>query len=112
MNVSRLLITALLMTLTSCAGASNSTACGESFCLPDGAKMISRKAPVEDFNLYQVEEAGNRFVIYEGNHPQRLPGSVVLTVGNDWPSYLEVNGPCASEESCAVRSFAAKIVLR
>lgn len=101
-----------LLALIGCSSAAGPGVCGESFCLPGGAKLISRETPVEDFNLYRVEYAGNRFVIYEGNHPKRSPGSVVLTLGKKWPAYLEVSGPCASKGSCAVWSFAAKIRLR
>jgi hypothetical protein len=95
-----------------CSSAAEPLVCGESFCLPKGAKIISRQSPVEDFNLYRVEANANRFVIYEGNHPQRRHRSVVLTVGKDWPAFLEVSGPCASKEDCAVRLFAAKIAVR
>ena len=80
--------------------------------MPKEAKLISRETTLEDFNLYRVEDSGNHFVIYEGNHPQRGERSVVLTVGKDWPNYLEISGPCASMENCAVRSLAAKIVVR
>jgi hypothetical protein len=86
--------------------------CGESFCLPKEAKLVSRESPVEDFKIYQVDAAGSRFVIYEGNYPQRSSGSVVLTVSKDWPNYLEISGPCLSKENCAVKVFASKIVLR
>lgn len=112
MKGSRPTIALLLASLTGCSGAARSTVCGESFCLPDGAKLVSRETPVEDFNLYRVEEGGNRFFIYEGNHPQRGQGSVVLTTGKQWPNYLEVSGPCASKEDCAARSFAAKLAIR
>ena len=86
-------------------------ACGESFCLPKGAKLISRESPVEDFNLYRVEADGDRFLIYEGNAPQRSKGSVVLTMGKDWPQYLEVSGPC-SVLNCPLKPFAAKLTRR
>lgn len=104
-------IAILFGTLAACSGA-HSRVCGESFCLPNGAKLVERETPVEDFNLYRVEEGGNRFVIYEGNYPQRGQGSVVLTIGKRWPNYLEVSGPCASKQDCAVESFAAKLVIR
>ncbi len=67
---------------------------------------------MEDFNLYRVEAMGERFVVYEGNAPQRAKGSIVIPMEKGWPNYLEVNGPCASLENCAVQSFAAKIVRR
>ena len=103
----------LALLLIGCSGAAQlATVCGESFCLPEGAKIISRDSHAEDFNLYRVQEAGNRFVIYEGNHPKRSDGSVVLTLKKEWPNYLEVSGPCATEEDCPVRAFAAKIALR
>jgi hypothetical protein len=100
------------MIIAGCSPAAEPTICGESFCLPDGAKLISRETPVEDFNLYRVEANGDRFLIYEGNHPQRRKGSIVLTVGEDWPAFLEVSGRCSSEHDCPVRSFAKAIVLR
>lgn len=105
-------IAILLGTLAACSGGPQPGICGESFCLPSGAMLVGRETPVEDFNLYRVEEGGNRFVIYEGNHPERRQGSVVLTVGKEWPNYLEVSGPCASKQDCAVRSFAARLVIR
>ena len=102
----------LSILVVGCSSATQPSACGESFCLPHGAKLISRESPVEDFNLYRVEANGQRFVIYEGNHPKRRHGSVILTIGKEWPNFLEVSGPCASEDNCAARSFAKMIVLR
>ena len=67
---------------------------------------------MEDFNLYRVEAEGDSFLIYEGNAPQRSEGSILLTVGKDWPNFLEVTGPCASKENCAVKEFAAKLILQ
>jgi len=102
----------LLSLLAGCSWSAEPLVCGESFCLPKGSKLLSRQSPVEDFVLYHVEANGERFLIYEGNAPQRSPGSVVLTVGKSWPNFVEVNGPCASEQNCAVRSFASKIIIR
>jgi hypothetical protein len=112
MKGSHFSIALLLASLDACSGAAQPSVCGESFCLPEGAKLISRETPVEDFNLYRVQDAGKRFLIYEGNHPQRGKGSIVLTVGKQWPYYLEVSGPCASQQDCAVRTFAAKLTIR
>jgi len=112
MMSARLSLPLLYFLLAGCSGVAERSVCGESFCLPKGAKLISRESPVEDFILYRVEDNGERFLIYEGNAPQRAPGSVVLTVGKDWPNFVEVNGPCASNDNCAVKVFAAKIVVR
>ncbi len=113
MSAYRILL--LLVSLVMMAGpaqAAQSPVCGESFCLPKGARLVSRESPVRDFVIYRVEANGQRFVVYEGNHPQRRPGSIILTVGKIWPNYLEVSGPCASKENCALRSFTAQIALR
>lgn len=67
---------------------------------------------MKDFKLYRVEAQGERFLIYEGNHPQRREGSVVVTVGKEWPAFLEVSGACKGNDDCAVRSFAKALVLR
>jgi hypothetical protein len=88
---------------------------------------------VHDFNLYLVNWRGAQFTIYEGNHPNdrgvtpsktplRLPldpsatlrlhegrGSVFLKIGEGWPEYLDVMGPCASESRCAAALFAGKL---
>jgi hypothetical protein len=108
----RFTVLSLMCLLAGCSRRDEPSVCGESFCLPEGAKLISRETPVEDFNLYRVEAHGDRFLIYEGNAPQRSEGSVVLTVGKGWPNFLEISGPCASMENCAVKSFATKITLR
>lgn len=102
----------LLGTVAACSEEPQLGECGESFCLPNEAKLVERETPAEDFNIYRVENGGNRFVIYEGNHPQRDQGSVLLRTGKPWPNFLEVSGPCASKQDCAVRSFAAKLVIR
>jgi hypothetical protein len=102
----------LFLIVAGCSPSAKPSVCGENFCLPKGTKLISRETPVEDFNLYRVEANGERFLIYEGNHPQRSSGSVVLNVGKDWPAFLEVSGPCVSKKDCAVRSFASTIVIR
>jgi hypothetical protein len=102
----------MLWLLAACSQSAEPSVCGESFCLPKGAKLISREAPVEDFNLYRVEAQGDRFLIYEGNAPQRSEGSVVLNLGSNWPNFLEVSGPCASKDNCAVQAFASKITVR
>jgi len=112
MGTFRFTVLSFVCLLAGCTRSAEPSVCGESFCLPNGAKLIGRETPVEDFNLYRVEAQGDRFLIYEGNAPQRSEGSVVLTVGKDWPNFLEVSGPCVSKEDCAVKSFAAKISLR
>lgn len=86
--------------------------CGESFCFPQGTKLFSRKSPVEDFVLYRVEFQGERFVVYEGNAPQRRSGSFVIRWSENWPSYFEVAGPCASHAKCSAKRLAAEITQR
>jgi hypothetical protein len=98
--------------MASCSRPDQPPLCGESFCLPRGAKLISRQSPVHDFNLYRVEWNGDRFLIYEGNHPQRSKGSVVLEMRKDWPNYLQVSGACATPDHCAVKSFATELTRR
>jgi hypothetical protein len=101
------------MSLLAAGCSSQPRVCGESFCMPVGAKLISRETPVDDFNIYRVDYDGQRFLIYEGNAPARRPRSVVLeTKQKRWPQFVEVNGPCANDRDCATRSFAAKISLR
>lgn len=112
MNGSRLNLLSMLWLLAACSQSAEPPACGESFCLPKGATLISRETPVEDFNRYRVNMHGDRFLIYEGNAPKRSEGSVILNVGKGWPNFLEVSGPCASKEDCAVKAFAAKITIR
>lgn len=102
----------LVAGLIACSDTSPTEVCGESFCFPDGTKLISREAPVEDFNLYRVEAKGARFVVYEGNAPQRRQGSIVIPWAERWPTYLEVSGPCASPSNCPARSFAAELTHR
>jgi hypothetical protein len=99
----------LIAGLLACSEDPSSSVCGESFCFPKGTKLLSRQTPVEDFNLYRVEAKGQRFVVYEGNAPQRRKGSIVIPWAEGWPTYLEVNGPCASPSNCAAKSFAAEI---
>lgn len=102
----------LLAGLTACSERPSAKVCGESFCFPDGTNVLSREAPVEDFNLYRVEARGQRFTVYEGNAPQRRRGSIVIPWAQGWPNYLEVTGPCASPSTCAARAFAAEITRR
>ena len=109
MRVARLLPSLLLFGLVGCSEASSPKVCGESFCFPEGTKLLSQEAPVEDFNLYRVEANGQAFVVYEGNAPQRHQGSFVLPWRKGWPNYLEISGPCASPSNCAAMSFAAEI---
>ena len=112
MSIARLLPWVLLTGLVGCAEISSSEVCGESFCFPSGTKLLSREAPVEDFNLYRVERRGEQFVIYEGNAPQRRNGSIVIEWAEGWPDYLEITGPCVSPSNCAVTAFAAEITRR
>ena len=116
--------------------------CGESFCLPATATLVAKETPVHDFNIYQVEWRGERFGIYEGNHPRRQPesrssalslpldpsaklsvadgrGSVVIRIARDcragepcWPEFLDLTGPCASSDKCEVAAFAAELSRR
>src|SRR6476660_4185141 len=103
----------MTLLLIGCSGEKPTGPCGESFCLPFEARLLSKKTPLEDFNLYQVAWRGARFDIYEGNHPQGqddvggsvvgLPGnragmlrvrdgqaSIIFDTQNDWPAYLDV----------------------
>ena len=106
-----------LVALASCSSPSSKAYCGESFCLTEKPAAVSKAIPGEDFNLYRVEMAGKRFLIYEGNHPNtegdrpfgavapvpkgfasgQLFGSdrgyqVLLRTGkSDWPSYIAVS---------------------
>lgn len=102
----------LIVGLMACTETSAAKVCGESFCFPDETKLLSRETPVEDFNLYRVEARGERFVVYEGNAPQRRQGSIVIPWNESWPNYLEVTGPCAEPSNCAAKSFAAEITRR
>ena len=125
----------MTLSLIACAGERSTGPCGESFCLPPEARLVSKETPVEDFNLYKVAWRGGRFGIYEGNHPRgqddasgsvvRLPGgragtlrvsggrgSIIFDTQNEWPAYLDVRGPCQSTEDCLVKSLALEITLR
>ncbi len=102
----------LVAWLAACSDAPSSRVCGESFCFPEGTKLLSREAPVEDFNLYRVEAEGERFMVYEGNAPMRRQGSIVIPWAARWPNYLEVTGPCSSSTKCPVKAFSAKITRR
>jgi hypothetical protein len=133
MNMTVLLLVMLL--LVACAEERSTGPCGESFCLPSDAQLLSKQTPVEDFNLYQVAWRGAQFGIYEGNQPQgrddgsrakiSLPGgraatlrvsddggSIIVDMQKAWPAYLDVMGPCQSTEECPLRSFAGKLRLR
>lgn len=57
--------------------------CGETFCLGEGAHIVDKKSPVEDFNLYIVEFRRQNFQIYEGNNPspQIIEGSIIEKSG-------------------------------
>jgi hypothetical protein len=121
----------LTMILASCSSETSESDCGESFCLPYDAQLVSKRTPVEDFNLYQVEWNGRRFVIYEGNAPNEteivattlpLPldpearlrrdeghGSVTLRMHPQWPNYLQINGSCVQGEECAAATLARSI---
>ena len=126
------LVTLLLF---GCAGDKPTGPCGEGFCLPPDAQLLSKQTPVEDVNLYQVAWHGARFAIYEGNHPKglndadgsvfELPvrragtlrvsggrGSVIFDTQNKWPAYVDVMGPCESTENCQVKSLALELRLR
>lgn len=107
--------------------------CGEGFCLPNDAAVISRQAPA-DFNLYEVAWHGQKFRIYEGNYPDVGPvqrtkvslpldsaarlaalkgeGSVILGLGGDFPLFLDVMGPCSSTNSCSAVELAKSITMR
>jgi len=107
-----------------------SSRCGEKFCASPSAKLIGEQQP-EDFNTYQFEWGGNRFGIYEGDFPTLSHSSsepIVIAVGShaelrigdslsivsarlgdEWPRFLEVTGPCSSKDDCAVADFAKSL---
>lgn len=118
--------------LASCSAQDPRGECGESFCLPADAKMFARLNPVEDFNFYRLNWRGHLVEIYEGNQPMKRPeatastltlpldpkatlrlydggGSILIHMGDDWPTYLEVIGRCDSLHQCPVTSFAAEL---
>lgn len=123
----------LVMTLTSACSAQVG-ACGEAFCLPVEAKITAKAAPVDDFNLIDVEWNGEKFRLYEGDFPQtlRMQGHKVelpldqnaalnridgydkyaaigVHVQDVWPRYVEVNGPCPSSKERPALSLAASL---
>ena len=121
--------------LAGCSGQQPRGECGKSFCLPADAKIIARLTPVEDFNFYRMNWHGHLVEIYEGNQPMKRPeatsttvklpinsastlrlyeggGSILIRMGDDWPEFLEVLGPCSSPKQCPVASFAAELSRR
>lgn len=133
----RMTTKALLMTLllVGCERDRPTGACGQGFCLPRDAQLLSKQTPAEDFNLYQVMWRGTRFGIYEGNFPKglndpsgtvfELPvrragtlrvrgsrGSVIFGTQSKWPAYVDVTGPCQSPENCEVKALALELSLR
>ncbi|MDP9422352.1 MAG: hypothetical protein M3Q19_05875 [Pseudomonadota bacterium] len=134
MKLHLLSLTALLP-LVACTQVQSVGSCGESFCVPADAKLLGKRTPVEDFNIYQVAWRGSRFTIYEGNHPEGnddaggtvvgLPrnragtlrvgdreGSLIFDTQLDWPAYIDVMGPCPSIDNCPVKSLAREITFR
>ena len=138
----RTLLPLPFLLLMGCSTQEPRGSCGESFCLPASANLLAKETPVHDFNLYQVQWRGERFGIYEGNHPQvsvddssmntQLPidpsamlhvyegrGDVLIKVSTDcqsdelcWPAALHVMGPCQSSKQCRLKDFAAELSLR
>jgi len=121
-----------LLLIAGCDAPSSSGLCGESFCLPEGARLLSKQTPVEDFNLYQIAWRNARFSIYEGNAPAgwqgatgeaiRIPlsaravlrtengeGSLLIPTGKSFPGYLDVMGPCRRLDQCELTSFARQL---
>ena len=117
----------LLLFASSCSSPSAPAveACGESFCV--GGLMpgdLSKRTPIEDFNLYRFERNGTRFLIYEGNAPRESGGVVervragrfewellrdAETAGARlfrehlrWPQYLVITAECPSGERCGL----------
>ena len=129
MKVPFLLLVPLLC--TACAAHRSAGPCGESFCLPPEARLLTKRTPVEDFNLYHVEWNGAGFLIYEGNAPtegqgevRTLPlpldakaslrrngerGSVVMRLRPRWPNFLQIEGPCAPAGECLAATLARDI---
>lgn len=105
-------------------GASDN--CGETFCLPSSGRLLT-KEETSDFNTYQVKWDSKQFGIYEGDFPTLshsppepivLPvdgdaklwvgddmGIVNARVGDGWPRFLEITGPCWSLADCPVADF-------
>lgn len=106
-------------------------ACGESFCIQGiAAGELSKRSPVEDFNLYRVASRSD-FVIYEGNAPQEggqtfdrvVIGDTTWAISRDgeaiearlfrpnlqWPQYLVVTRPCQPIQRCEIDAFLATI---
>jgi hypothetical protein len=104
--------------------------CGKAFCYSPSAKLIGTQQ-VEDFNTYQLEWDGNRIGIYEGDFPtlSHSPvetidiavdrqaelrigdglGIVSVKLGDEWPRFLEITGPCSSSDDCVVAEFAKSL---
>ncbi len=120
----------IVIALEACTPAVREPAgpCTENFCLPDGAKIThTQEGP--DFNVHDVSWMGQRFGIYEGNHPQKGDqgsraavklridskahigvaegrGSIIVATGKGWPAFLDVMGPCRSDRDCTLVKFA------
>lgn len=120
----------IVIALEACTPAVSEPAgpCTENFCLPDGAKItLTQEGP--DFNVHDVSWMGQRFGIYEGNHPQKgiraaaQPSNSALTPGpalasrrgvaasssppgKAGPPFWDVMGPCRSDKDCTLVRFA------
>ena len=131
LQMRRLLILSFAL-FCSCA-ETEAVSCGESFCLPTDTKIVHRRSPVEDFNLYNVEGPTGKFLIYEGNEPQsggldgqhvsvRLDSRAILVRTENgrriimkrstdtWPKYLEVTGQCIDANDCSALELAAQMM--
>lgn len=110
------LLVAISALITSCASPKY---CGESFCIKSLNSAVSKRTPVEDFNLYSLTYRDKEFLIYEGNNPksyktatQKIPidkrfkgavlyaadrGHVVLisTGISPWPNFLSISSSSA-----------------
>lgn len=100
----------LALLLAGCSPQETRGACGESFCLPGSAKLIDKKQPVHDFNIYRLDWRSTRFTIYEGNHPRKsagesriglplpMDGSAMLRRSGDRGSVLVNVANCQEDE--------------
>lgn len=99
--------------------------------MPLRAELIG-KQEVADFNLYQVQWSGERLGIYEGDHPdfsrqgaERISitldpnaallidgeqAQVLARIGNEWPQFVHITGPCSSRSDCLTLEAAKSLM--
>jgi hypothetical protein len=113
--------------------------CGQNFCVPSAAKLIPTRQVASfehfgDFNTFQMQWRGSHFDIYEGNFPDLYHGEVErisipldadaefhisgdeghikARIGDDWPRFVGVRGPCSSRTHCAAAEAATALTRR